>query len=183
MCPAAAVKFARDLRQKSFYSPIEAAFQPEAQVNEFQVLTSPGHQYHRSDRRNEHKKLVQNAVEQFGRREHESPECAQLVIERSPGGSARPNRHSKKNIRGGGTRPGSFVCSLQGHVCSGRLAVRTVVAVCAFSWREPTVFPFRLLLRRGGGGGGRAGRRGVAAWRRGVAAWRRGGVAWRGRRS
>ena len=89
VCPAAAVKFARDLRQKSF------SLLPEAQVNEFQVLTSPGHQYHRSDRRNEHKKLVQNAVEQFGRREHESPECAQLVIERSPGGSARPNRHDK----------------------------------------------------------------------------------------
>ena len=95
VCPAAAVKFARDLRQKSFYSPIEAAFQPEAQVNEFQVLTSPGHQYHRSDRRNEHKKLVEKVVEQFARRKHESPECAQLVIERSPGGSARPNRQNK----------------------------------------------------------------------------------------
>ena len=89
VCPAAAVKFARDLRQKSF------SLLPEAQVNEFQVLTSPGHQYHRSDRRNEHKKLVQNVVEQFARRKHESPECAQLVIERSPGGSARPNRHDK----------------------------------------------------------------------------------------
>ena len=135
VCPAAAVKFARNLRQKSFYSPIEAAFQPEAQVNEFQVLTSPGHQYHRSDRRNEHKKLVQKGVEQFGRRKHESPECAQLVIERSPGGSARPNRHSKKIIRGGGTRLGSFACSLQGHVCSGTLTVKTWVPVYGESWR------------------------------------------------
>ena len=83
------------LATKSFSLPIEAAFQPEAQVNEFQVLTSPGHQYHQFDRRNEEKKLVQNVLEQFGRREHQSPECAELVIESSPGGSARPNRQTK----------------------------------------------------------------------------------------
>ena len=81
------------------------------------------------------KKLDQKAVEKFARGEHNRHERAELVNNSSPGGSARPNRQCKKIIRGGGTRPGSFACSLQGHVCSGTLTVRTYVPGYGESWR------------------------------------------------